>query len=73
MDVDSGYSPKELKVLALAAGVLIAKPGAVLIEVGNSDPDEVILLQGDVELKSRDGSVQKVSGGSESARMPLAA
>lgn len=72
MDVDSGYSPKELKVLALAAGVLIAKPGAVLIEVGNSDPDEVILLQGDVELKSRDGSVQKVSGGSESARMPLA-
>jgi HD-like signal output (HDOD) protein len=72
MDVDSGFSSKELKVLAQAAGVLVAKPGAVLIEVGNTDPDDVILLHGDVELKSRDGSVQKVRGGSDSARMPLA-
>ena len=72
MEVDSGFSSKELKVLAQAAGVLIAKPGAVLIEIGNTDPDDVILLQGDVELKSRDGSAQKVRGGSDSARMPLA-
>ncbi len=72
MDVDSGFSIKELKVLAQAAGVLVAKAGAVLIEVGNTDPDDVILLQGDVELKSRDGSVQKIRGGSDSARMPLA-
>jgi hypothetical protein len=34
--------------------------------------DDVILLQGDVELKGRDGSVQKIRGGSDSARMPLA-
>ncbi|MCX7064725.1 MAG: signal transduction protein, partial [Proteobacteria bacterium] len=61
-----------MKALAEAAGVLTAKSGAVLIEVGSNDPDDVILLVGDVELKSRDGSTQKVSGGSESARMPLA-
>lgn len=72
MDVDGGFSSKELKILAQAAGVLVAKPGSVLIEIGNTDPDDVILLQGDVELKSRDGSAQKVRGGSDSARMPLA-
>ena len=72
MDVDGGFSSKQLKVLAQAAGVLSAKAGAVLIEVGNTDPDDVILLQGDVELKGRDGSVQKIRGGSDSARMPLA-
>ncbi len=72
MDVDGGFSSKQLKVLAQAAGVLVAKAGAVLIEVGNTDPDDVILLQGDVELKGRDGSVQKIRGGSDSARMPLA-
>ena len=69
---ERGFSSRELKALAEAAGVLTAKSGAVLIEVGSNDPDDVILLVGDVELKSRDGSTQKVSGGSESARMPLA-
>src|SRR5262249_35809794 len=44
----------------------------VLIEVGNTDPDDVILLQGDVELKGHDGSTTKVRGGSDSARVPLA-
>jgi HD-like signal output (HDOD) protein len=72
MDVDGGFSTKQLKVLAQAAGVLVAEAGVVLIEVGNTDPDDVILLQGDVELKGRDGSVQKIRGGSDSARMPLA-
>jgi HD-like signal output (HDOD) protein len=71
-NVDTGFSPRDLKILAQAAGVLLAKPGAVLIEVGNSDPDDVILLQGDVELKGRDGATQKVSGGTDSARVPLA-
>ena len=69
---EQGFTRRELKALAEAAGVLTAKSGAVLIEVGSNDPDDVILLMGDVELKSRDGSIQKVSGGSESARMPLA-
>ncbi len=72
MDVDGGFSTRQLKVLAQAAGVLSAKAGAVLIEVGNTDPDDVILLQGDVELKGGDGSVQKIRGGSDSARVPLA-
>ncbi len=72
MEVDGALSNKELKILAQAAGVLVAKPGAVLIEIGNTDPEDVILLQGDVELKSGDGAAQKVSGGSDSARMPLA-
>jgi len=69
---EQGFTRRELKALAEAAGVLTAKSGAVLIEVGSNDPDDMILLLGDVELKSRDGSIQKVSGGSESARMPLA-
>ena len=67
-----GFSPRDLKILAQAAGVLAAKAGAVLIEVGSNDADDVILLQGDVELKSRDGSTQQVRGGSDSARVPLA-
>jgi HD-like signal output (HDOD) protein len=71
-NVEAGFSPRDLKILAQAAGVLAAKAGAVLIEVGSSDPDDVILLQGDVELKGGDGATQKVRGGSDSARVPLA-
>jgi len=71
-NVEAGFSPRDLKILAQAAGVLAAKAGSVLIEVGSDDADDVILLQGDVELKGRDGSTQKVRGGSDSARVPLA-
>ncbi|NJN51860.1 MAG: HDOD domain-containing protein [Gammaproteobacteria bacterium] len=70
--MDQGFSPRELAALTRAHGAMHARPGTVLFDVGSSDVEEFILLQGELELRSKSGVVRHVRGGEPQARLPLA-
>lgn len=69
---NQGFTRQELAALRDATVTHQAVRGAVLFDVGDDDPDEFILLDGDVDLVSIDGASRRVSGGSDGARLPLA-
>jgi HD-like signal output (HDOD) protein len=70
--MEQGLSRRELAALERTVGAQRARAGAVLFDVGNTDEDEFILLDGELELSGGDGIRRHVRGGDVRSRMPLA-
>ncbi len=70
--MEQGLSRRELAALERAVGAVRARPGTVLFDIGSIDEDEIILLDGELELRGGDGLARRVRGGDATARMPLA-
>ena len=65
-------SNDDLRRLAEVGKALRAAPGTLLFDIGNDDAEEVLLIEGDVELSSKDGAILHVRAGTDAARLPLA-
>ncbi len=70
--MEQGFSARELAALERVTAAQRARPGALLFDVGNTDAEELILLEGELELRSADGVRRTIRGGEAQAMMPLA-
>lgn len=70
--MEQGFSARELAALERATLAQRARPGAVLFDVGNTDAEELILLEGELELRGADGMRRIIRGGEAQALRPLA-
>lgn len=62
----------ELGQLAADAQVYSAPAGVELLKRGSNDDGTFYLLRGTVTLKAPDGSIERIEGGSDKARSPIA-
>ena len=65
-------SNDDLRRLAEIGKAIRAAPGTLLFDIGNDDSEDVVLLEGDIELSSKDGTVLHVRAGTDAARLPIA-
>jgi len=65
-------SNEDLRRLEQSSSALRAAPGTMLFDIGSVDPQDVVLLEGEVELRSGDGGAVRIRGGTDAARLPLA-
>lgn len=65
-------NPLELILTAHFAREFTFRSGEVLAALGDADSDEIFLLEGEVQLRARDGGVRRISAGSTPAAAALA-
>lgn len=65
-------APETLAALTRQAPCLQASPGTPLLKIGETEPNILYLLHGEVELRAQDGAVQRIRHDQPSAQVPIA-